>query len=239
MNLRIALLSLLITASGVAGDTAYSALRAVSARHGESALSRVLEVRGGKGTWKIFLADKRVHTGVREIQVVDGRILSDRMVMVERRGNGPINVNELNLDSDGALVTVSQEVGQPVSEDLIHYTLSNGTDGSTPIWTVAIRHQREGEISSVQIAADTGAVLAKSLRSAPQNMELAGTDGTATEKDSHSSEVTETDRDGIDQSTRKKNTSSKPILREVPEVVERFADRIESRGIRLRRLLPF
>jgi hypothetical protein len=239
MYLRIALFSLLVSANGLAADTAYSALRAVSARHGENALNQIIEVRGGKGVWKVIMADRRVPTGAREIQVAGGRIRSDAMAVVDRRGNRPINVNELNLDSDGVLITVNQEVAQPVPEEFVHYRLSNSTYGSTPVWTVALHHQPDGEISSMQIAADTGAVLAKSLRSNPQSSDFAAA-GDRDSKDVQPSEMAEEDRDRDDQSGGKKKAShQKPVLRDAPEAIERLVDRVESRGLRLRRLLPF
>ena len=63
--------------------SAYEALRVVGTQLGQGALSRVVSVTGVEGDpqpekWKIILEDPDARRGVREVQVADERITSDR-----------------------------------------------------------------------------------------------------------------------------------------------------------------
>ena len=112
---------LVLTVATHAADTAYTALRALGAQRGEDSLHRVIELRGSRDTWKILLADSRARTGLREIQVRNGRIIRDVTVTKPHDITTPLNLSALNLDSDGALIIVNQQasvfdtIGEPVA----------------------------------------------------------------------------------------------------------------------------
>ena len=62
--------------------TAYDALRVLGVHSNRDAVNHVISVTGVKGnpqpeTWRIFL-DDRAHGGVREIQIRNGRVISER-----------------------------------------------------------------------------------------------------------------------------------------------------------------
>src|SRR5947209_20480219 len=88
--------------------TAYDALRVVGVHVNRDAVNHVVSVTGTKGdpqpeTWKILLDDP-ARGGIREIQVRNGRVASERpRTMVGSTEGATINTAELNLDSSGAL----------------------------------------------------------------------------------------------------------------------------------------
>lgn len=152
-----------------AADTAYAALRVYGKKEGEQALHRVVELRGKGGapqpaTWTITIDDPRARGGVREIEVRGGRLSGER-TPVGRDFGTSMNFNQLNLDSDGAFTVANQEAEKRgVPFDHIDYTLGSGAGGA-PIWTIALYEQRGGRVGTLQIAADSGAVLDRSFAS--------------------------------------------------------------------------
>src|SRR6267143_2065328 len=92
--------------------TAYDALRVVGVHVNREAVNHVISVTGTKGdpqpeTWRILL-DDRAHGGIREIQVRNGRVASERPSSVVGSSEGAtINTSRLNLDSSGAFQVAS------------------------------------------------------------------------------------------------------------------------------------
>lgn len=158
-----ALLTLLPLVSQAA-DTAYTALRVVGKKNGEDSLGRVLEVRGRSGSpepvvWKVVLAEAG-RAGVREYEVQHGRITAERSPSGPRGGGAPLDLNRLNVDSEGAFTIVNQEAqkaGMPF--DRVDYFLSNSGRGSAPVWHLEVFDGRKGQVASMDIAADSGNVL--------------------------------------------------------------------------------
>ena len=163
------LLALLITAvTGFAADqtaTAYNALRIVGKEKGQAALNRVIELRGRGGSpqpavWKIVLSDASARGGVREIEVQRGKIIGERTPVGRGALGEPMDFSRLNLDSDGVFTVVNQENGKKgLSFDRLDYTLRSGSGGGAPVWSADIFNGREGQIGTMQLAADSGAVL--------------------------------------------------------------------------------
>ncbi|MEY2439744.1 MAG: hypothetical protein QOI34_1129, partial [Verrucomicrobiota bacterium] len=63
--------------------TAYEALRVVGAHFGRASVNHVVSVTGVDGnpqpeTWKVLLEDRRASGGVREVEVANGQIVSER-----------------------------------------------------------------------------------------------------------------------------------------------------------------
>ena len=82
---RVLLIAIFLAAQAAvqAAETAYTALRVIGKRDGQSILNRVLEVRGRGGApqpavWKIILDDTQARGGVREVEVQGGRIIGER-----------------------------------------------------------------------------------------------------------------------------------------------------------------
>src|SRR5215470_308943 len=101
-----------------AQDTAYKALRTVGAQRGEKALNQVIAISGQSGRpqpvdWRIDLDDPAARGGVRELDIVSGRITSERTpVHPSQAGSKPIDLTKLNLDSDGAFRTAEKEASR-------------------------------------------------------------------------------------------------------------------------------
>ena len=152
-----------------AQETAYSALRVVGRSQGREALNHVLELRGRGGSpqpavWKITLDEPRARGGIREIEVQQGKIISERTPAASRVAGSPMNFNQLNLDSDGAFTVANQEAqkaGAPF--DHVDYLLRSGTGGGAPVWQIEITDSKLGRAGSIDIAADTGTILRQAM----------------------------------------------------------------------------
>lgn len=145
-----------------AADTAYTAIRTVAKKAGDEALGRVLEVRGKSGSpepqmWKVVLADERARGGVHEYEVQRGKVSGERSPS-NGRGGIPIDLNKVNIDSDGAFTIVNQETQKAhLPFDRVDYTLTN--TGRAAIWHLEIFDGRNGRVGSIDIAADSGNVM--------------------------------------------------------------------------------
>lgn len=147
-----------------AADTAYSALRVLGKRDGQDVLNHVIEVRGRDGApqpgvWKIVIEDPHARGGVRELEVQRGKIASERTPTSHGLG-AAMNFNQLNLDSEGAFTVANQEAQKTNALfDRVDYTLRAGTGGGVPVWQLDLSDGKNGRVGSVEIAADSGAVV--------------------------------------------------------------------------------
>jgi len=157
-------LVLLPLGAAQAADTAYSALRVLGKRDGEDVLNHVVEMRGHGGSpqptlWKIIIDDPHARAGVREVEIEHGKIVSERTPTAHGAG-GAMNFNQLNLDSEGAFTIANQEAQKGnLPFDHIEYVLKSGTGGGVPVWQVDLSDGKTGRNGTVEIAADSGAVL--------------------------------------------------------------------------------
>src|ERR1700759_5164851 len=95
--------------------TAYDALRIVGTQLNRAYVDRVISVTGDRGTpqpatWKILVEDHNAQGGVREVEVTDGRITSERTpirTVVGSPEGATIKTSRLNLDSSGAYALAS------------------------------------------------------------------------------------------------------------------------------------
>ena len=148
-------------------ETAYEALRTIGKQFGETSLERVVEIQGNPSAWTVSLLDPDSPVKLQEIRVRNGRIAKTSTRSSAGRSPTPINLDELNLDSDGALEVVNRHLRQTVSPNRVDYTLSTDANRSTPIWVVTLREQARGGESFLQIAANNGAVLTSNAPGAP------------------------------------------------------------------------
>jgi hypothetical protein len=148
-----------------AAETAYNALRVVGKQNGADVLNRVVEVRGRSGTpnpssWKIVLNDPGARGGIRELEVQGGKIISERTPVTRSTGT-PIDFNQLNLDSEGALTVVNQETQKArLSFDRIDYILQAGSAG--PQWHLELYEHGE-KIGYLDVSAESGNVVHRDL----------------------------------------------------------------------------
>lgn len=167
--------TLFVTAAAWADETAYTALRVVGRSQGKDAINHVLELRGRGGSpqpavWKVTLDEPRARGEVRELDVQRGKVIAERTPSAARTTGGPMNFSQLNLDSDGAFTVANQEAQKAaVPFDHVDYLLRSGTGGGAPVWQIELSDTRLGRAGSVDIAADTGAVLRSDLRQPTAN----------------------------------------------------------------------
>ncbi len=146
-------------------DTAYQALRVFGKQQGEKLLNRVVELRGRNGVaqpqvWKVTASDPSARGGMVEVEVQRGKIISRRTPTSRPEGAGAImDLNRLNLDSDGAFTIADQEMRQRVIPfDRIDYTLRSSTPGQPPLWLLEL-FDRGTKVATMHLSADSGTIL--------------------------------------------------------------------------------
>jgi len=147
-------------------DTAYKALRVFGKQQGESLLNKVTELRGRNGVpqpqvWKVVAADSSARGGLTEAEIQRGKIIGLRTPTARGGSSVPMDLNRLNLDSDGAFTVADQEMQkQTIPFDRIDYVLRSPAPHQAPIWTLDL-FDRGTKVATMQIAADSGALLDK------------------------------------------------------------------------------
>ena len=146
--------------------TAYDALKVVGTQFHRAALSRVISVSGVDGDpqptkWTVLIADRRAPAGVRELQVANGRIVSDRTPTSEIAGTtqgATINTARLNLDSSGAFSVASYTADKSHTNfDRVAYMLRTNNRGH-PTWIVTLQDEARRPLGTIHIAANKGNV---------------------------------------------------------------------------------
>ncbi|MEI6351995.1 MAG: hypothetical protein WCP06_12925 [Verrucomicrobiota bacterium] len=177
---------LLLPLAAFGKDTAYQALRAIGTVRNPALLNRVLEVKGRSGDpqpelWTILLDDQLARGGVREIEVSNGRIVSERTPVKTYSGSAAgiaMNFQKLNLDSEGAFAIAETEAkNASLGFDSVDYNLHCEDAASAPTWVIQLLDSQQRSVGSVTIAADTGTVLAKDLGDARQDGDRASETG--------------------------------------------------------------
>lgn len=164
---------LLLPVTVLASDTAYEALRAVGVERDRGLLNRVVEVKGESGvpqpeTWVVVIDDPLARGGVREMEVANGRVVSERTPVKKYSGistGAAMNFERLNLDSKGAFTIAEQEAKiARVSFDAVDYVLRKDEDRGFPVWKLQLLDPELRRVATLTIAADTGAVLGRDFQ---------------------------------------------------------------------------
>ncbi len=164
---------LLLPMTALASDTAYEALRTVGVERDRGLLNRVVEVKGESGvpqpeTWVVVIDDPLARGGVREIEVANGRVVSERTPVKKYSGistGTAMNFERLNLDSKGAFTIAEQEAKiARVSFDAVDYILRKDEDRGFPVWKLQLLDPELRRVATLTIAADTGAVLGREFQ---------------------------------------------------------------------------
>jgi hypothetical protein len=146
--------------------TAYEALRAVGTQLHREYINHVISVTGNNGTpqpetWRILIEDPRARAGVREIEVRDGRIESQRTAsrsVVGSTEGATIDTRRLNLDSSGAFAVASHTAEKSHTLfSTVSYTLRTSERGD-PVWIVTLHKESGRPVGTVYIGAARGNV---------------------------------------------------------------------------------
>lgn len=166
------LLALCVSSAPLFADpsTAYQALRIVGRERGDDSLKHVVEVEGRGGvpqpyTWRVVLDDPSARGGVREIDIANGKIVSEH-TPINAYGGSPqgsiIDFKKLNLDSSGAFTVAEKQAEKAhVGFDTVDYTLRTG-DGpeGNPVWVIHMMNSTRRSIGTLTLGADSGAIVA-------------------------------------------------------------------------------
>lgn len=149
-----------------AQESAYQALRTLAAERGDAVYGQITAVEGRDGkpapeSWRVAVDDPLARGGVREFEIVRGKVKSEK-APIRWSGGGtvrPIDFSKLNLDSTGAFTLAEEEaVRARVGFDAVDYNL--GPDmGGNPVWTLRLIDRKKGDVGTVAIGADSGAIL--------------------------------------------------------------------------------
>jgi hypothetical protein len=146
--------------------TAYEALRVVGSQFGRDSVNHVISVTGIDGdpqpeTWKILLEDQRSRGGVREVEVTNGQISSERTPtegVVGTTQGATINTTRLNLDSSGAFAVASHTADKSNTRFAsASYTLRTDERGF-PVWIITLLNENSRPVGTIHIGANKGNV---------------------------------------------------------------------------------
>ena len=160
--LSVCLSVVIASTVAVAQDTAYKALRVIGAQRGEKALGQILSISGKSGRpepmeWTVKLDDP-AGGGVRELNIANGQITADRAPLKrDLPGSRPIELTNLNLDSDGAFRAAEEEARRKqVGFDSVNYSLSSDPASGKPVWTLDLFDYDRQPVGAVRVAAENG-----------------------------------------------------------------------------------
>lgn len=162
-------IALLLLASPVFAQerpTAYEAMRTMGTQLKRDFVNHVISVTGTNGspqpeTWKILIDDPGARGGVREVEVGNGRIVSERTPLrsaVEGSLGAVVDTSKLNLDSSGAFTLAQQTADKShVTFATADYALRVDERGN-PIWKVALQRQNGEPAGTIFLGANHGTV---------------------------------------------------------------------------------
>ena len=166
---RIFATVMLLSAASVfaqTNPTAYDALRVVGNQVNRDFVNRVVSVTGVDGspqpaTWRILIDDPNARGGIREVEVTDGHISSNRVSSRNVAGTSQgatINPARLNLDSSGAYEVASRTADSShVPFALVSYTLRTNERGDAT-WIVTLQNQNRRPVGTIYVGANKGTV---------------------------------------------------------------------------------
>ena len=149
----------------LAGDTAYDALRAASARLGADAQNRLVEISGKGGRpqpalWQVQLEDPSGRGAQVQLNVQRGVVVGQDKGAGTGTG-GRLNISAIQLDSDGAFAIANNEaIRCDISFDRLNYVLK--LEGRIPVWRIELLDGPSSLVGTLKIAADTGTVIERS-----------------------------------------------------------------------------
>jgi len=156
-----------VTVFAQESPTAYEALRVVGNKLNRDYVDHVISVTGIRGnpqpeTWKILVEDQHARGGVREIEVANGNIVSERTpvrTVVGSAEGATVNTTRLNLDSSGAYAVASHTAEKSnTAFSTASYTLRTDERGD-PVWIVTLNNESGQPVGTIHINCNRGNVV--------------------------------------------------------------------------------
>jgi hypothetical protein len=213
--------------------TAYEALRAVGAKFSRGAMNHVISVNGVDGapqpeTWKILIEDPRARAGLREVEVKNGEVVSDRTPgrsVVGSTEGATIKTQRLNLDSSGAYAVASHTADKSSTRfATASYTLRTDEHGD-PVWIVTLQNKSSRPVGTIYIGANRGTVTRTEGMFAGANMEDVETDSDAERDTENERGIISTAKARIRETFRRAQDEARDIFERVRRSFVDFINR--------------
>ena len=168
--IRLAVFSLLLSASTVLAGNAGSAISAMQTVSDQPVAQSAafIELRGERGDplpaeWAILLADPSARGGVREMTISNGQITSERTPLAGYSGvvsRPALDRSKVAVDAASVFDTAQREaVRSQLGFHWLDYTLATNPQTFQPEWTVRLYDSSGSLAGTLRIAANNGEVL--------------------------------------------------------------------------------
>jgi len=213
--------------------TAYEALRAVGTKFSRESVNRVISVTGVNGTpqpetWKVLIEDPRARSGVREVEVANGQVVSERTpvrAVVGSSEGATIKTARLNLDSSGAFAVANHTADKSNAHfATVSYTLRTDEHGN-PVWIVTLQNKSSRPVGTIYIGADRGNVTRTEGMFAGTNMEDVETDHDAERDTENEGGIISTTKARVRETFRRAQDEARGVFERVRRSFVDFIDR--------------
>lgn len=213
--------------------TAYEALRAVGTKFSRESVNRVISVTGVNGTpqpetWKVLIEDPRARSGVREVEVANGQVVSERTpvrAVVGSSEGATIKTARLNLDSSGAYAVANHTADKSNARfATVSYTLRTDEHGN-PVWIVTLQNKSSRPVGTIYIGADRGNVTRTEGMFAGTNMEDVETDREAERDTENEGGIISTTKARVRETFRRAQDEARGVFERVRRSFVDFIDR--------------
>ncbi len=213
--------------------TAYEALRVVGTQLNRDFVNHVISVTGVDGTpqpktWKILLDDTRARGGVREIEVTNDRIVSERTPVRSVAGStegATINTARLNLDSNGAYAVASHTAEKSNARfAIVSYALRTDERGD-PVWIVTLQNESARPVGTIYIGANRGNVTRTEGMFAGASMQQVETDRDAKRDTEEGGGIIDGTKARIKQAFRRAQDEARDMFQRVRRSFRDFINR--------------
>jgi len=213
--------------------TAYDALRTIGTKLNRDFVNHVISVSGVEGnpqpeTWKILLDDQHARGGVREVEVRNGRINSERTPVRSVVGSSEgatINTARLNLDSSGAYAVASHTAEKSNTRfATVSYTLRTDERGD-PVWIVTLENKSRRPVGTIYIGANRGNVTRTEGMFAGASMDEVETDREAERDTEDGNGIIGTSKAKIKQAFRRAQDEARDMFERVRRSFVDFINR--------------
>lgn len=164
----IALFCMAIATQASANSSAYQAMQILQNQKPDANLHELLQISGQRGqaqpaVWTFSIDDPLSRGGVREYEIAEGMVLSERTPVQPQVRPDPdrfVDLSRLRVDSTQAFHIAEQEaVRGRVSFDSADYRLNGRGPGQSPQWQVLLHDINGNKVGEVILSAESGRVL--------------------------------------------------------------------------------